>query len=1040
MKLSYVLLLLVTCFYGSAGQPLHFEHSQSHRIEKIINDRWTFNYFPSTDADKGFESASLNDSSWSAVSIPHTWSTYETTGELHPFIRSASEKDNNYWWKGWGWYRKHFAIAGKLHNRKIFVEFEGVQKYCKVWLNGEYLGDHKGGYGSFDFDISHIVKFDTDNVLAVAVNNSQKDLYSIPPMAAGNFNVYGGIYRDVTITIKDLMYIPMQGAANHEGGTFVTTPLVSNSQGVVNVQTWVKNDNAQTKMCTLRTTIVDAQDVVIQQFQSTHVLQSGELFKFNQASESIVHPHLWSPETPYLYKVYSEILDEANVLDVYESPLGFRWFRWDYAENFLYVNDKKNVIHGGNRHQEFPWLGDALPKWMTLKDFQDISENLNYNFMRTAHYPNDKVVYDLADKYGIVIDEESPSIKPQSFSQEVQEQQMKEMIRRDRNHPSIMFWSMGNETNHAVDSKYAVAEDTTRIITARRVLDGSAGAYVTHTDENLGIESLLRCTIRGWYNTDVKNLEPEDGQHCGTEENQQNKLIDSGRIGTGNLCTFVYADHGCDREYVNEPVLHVNPKGYVDAYRFPKYAYYLWQANYAKAPMIFILPHYWRLQYVGQRKDIRINSNCDTVELRVNGVSRGFQYPDQSNDHSVTFKNILVQPGTLLAIGRSHGTTTTTQATMADVPAKIILKASQAKISAERSSVVTISADIVDAKGVHVYGATNTLKWSVSGPATLVGPSLYESDINKHEQMEGTMYTDAPVMNVIRSTGEPGKIQVAVMSGGLAMGTVEIIADSVQSDNSTLDEPKPMNKFHSQVVKNDQKKLQTTVIPQEIKNTIDEFDLKGKRISDYGKIIQTYVVKNNPHVDTTTVEFQSILKLFVSYLLNNNGLLIADDYNFNVEHFNICMLLSHEIDSITVPESFKRGLKNYYAETFIRQGMVKDLDHEQEWLHNLPLTGTVVISSDADQRVLRGKDLIVTHSNELSELIAHVIPEFSNLSTKIQTDILDRISEMNPYVQKDIHTNHDRKDGEHAKRTTTIHYIVMRDQPIFIPSLHFLGY
>ena len=124
-------------------------------------------------------------------------------------------------------------------------------------------------------------------------------------------------------------------------------------------------------------------------------------------------------------------------------------------------------------------------------------------------------------------------IKNQEFSAEVQEQQMKEMIRRDRNHPSIMFWSMGNETNHAVDSKFAVAEDTTRILTARRVTDGSAGAFVKHTDENLAIENLLRCTIRGWYNKDVKNLEPSDGQQSGTEEHQQNMLKASGKFGTG---------------------------------------------------------------------------------------------------------------------------------------------------------------------------------------------------------------------------------------------------------------------------------------------------------------------------------------------------------------------------------------------------------------------------------------------------------------------------------------------------------------------------
>ena len=323
------------------------------------------------------------------------------------------------------------------------------------------------------------------------------------------------------------------------------------------------------------------------------------------------------------------------------------------------------VIHGGNRHQEYPWLGDAIPKWITLMDFTDIAENLNYNFMRTAHYPNDKYVYDLTDKFGIVIDEESPSIKNQEFSVEVQEQQMKEMIRRDRNHPSIMFWSMGNETNHAVDSKFAVAEDTTRILTARRVTDGSAGAFVKHTDENLAIENLLRCTIRGWYNKDVKNLEPTDAQQSGTEEHQQNMLKASGKFGTGNLCTWLYEDHGADREYLNSPLLHVNPKGYVDVYRVPKYAYYFWQATYYDKPMVFIQPHYWRSQYLGQKKDIVVNSNCEKVELKVNGVSKGLLSPDETNFHSVTFKDVPIEKGTLSAAGSKNGQPVTAQVVMA---------------------------------------------------------------------------------------------------------------------------------------------------------------------------------------------------------------------------------------------------------------------------------------------------------------------------------------------------------------------------------------
>jgi beta-galactosidase/beta-glucuronidase len=175
--------------------------------------------------NKGYETPGFDDSKWPVVSIPHTWSTFETTGELHPFIWS-SETENPYWWTGWGWYRKHFSVSKEYSDGKAFIEFEGVQKYCKVWVNGKYAGDHKGGYGSFDFDITEVLKPGEDNVIVVAVNNRQKDEFKIPPLAAGDFEVYGGIYRDVKLVIKDKLFIPMQGSATHEGGTFVTTPRV----------------------------------------------------------------------------------------------------------------------------------------------------------------------------------------------------------------------------------------------------------------------------------------------------------------------------------------------------------------------------------------------------------------------------------------------------------------------------------------------------------------------------------------------------------------------------------------------------------------------------------------------------------------------------------------------------------------------------------------------------------------------------------------------------------------------------------------------
>jgi len=1027
-----VSLLFFAAFSFAQKKPVAVQKTQ--RVEKIINSQWTFNYFPNESADKGYESPGTDDSKWIAVSLPHTWSTYETTGELHPFIRNASEADNPYWWIGWGWYRKHFTISKAFEGRKVFIEFEGVQKYCKVWINGKYLGDHKGGYGSFDFDITQFIKPGGDNVIAVAVNNRQNDKFKIPPMAAGNFNVYGGIYRDVTIVLKNNLHIPMQGSASHEGGTFVTTPVVNQKEGVVRVQTWVKNDNPAKKSCTLQTTIFDAANKSIQVIKTTSEIKPGQLYKFDQTFKPVKSPRLWSNENPYLYRVLSEVIDGKEIVDAYTSPLGFRWFRWDYKENMLYVNGKKMVIQGGNRHQEYPWLGDAIPKWITAMDFKDLAENMNYNFMRTAHYPNDKYVYELTDKYGIVTDEESPSIKNQDFSAEVQEQQMKEMIRRDRNHPSIMIWSMGNETNRAVDSKFAVAEDTTRILTARRVSEGSAGKFVKHTDENLPIENLLRCTIRGWYNTDVKDLEPADGQHSGTEVHQQNMLKASGLFGTGNLCTWLYEDHGADREYLNAPMLHVNPKGYVDLYRIPKYAYYFWQATYAKKPMVFIQPHFWRAQYLGQKKDIVVNSNCDKVEIKVNGVSKGAQNLDAANFHTVTFKDIVVEKGTVTAVASKGGVNVTTQVVMAGDPAKIVLTSSLKKFPADRGSVAIITADIVDSKGNHVYGANNSVKWVVTGPATVVGPAAYESDINKHHEMEGVWYMDMPVSNVIRSSGKPGKIHITVSGGGLASGSIDIDAEAVTADNSVLTEPVLESDGRKQVTRLILTANRLDEIPKEIKFSFDEIRLTASNKQAYAKSMRESIKKNNPGADTATVEFRALTDIFSTHLLNNNGVLIADDYNFSVEHYNNCRLIAGYIAATKLPPLYKDGLRKYYSDLIILKGAERNAGDEMNWLNWIPSGGTVIIFNDGGS-VPAVKGAIMTAKSELADIIAVVHPNFPKFSDEAKERAMIFISKMNPCIRQTYVSEKD-KDG---KTVTTISYKAEKGQLILIPLLKFIA-
>lgn len=327
---------------------------------------------------------------------------------------APSERDDEYWWYGWGWYRKRFTIDAAYGCRKrlylIFVRSDRARL------------------------------FDRENVLAVEISNRRNAPFSgIPPMTAGNWNVYGGIYRDVRIVIKDKLHIPFQGSADHEGGTFVTTPEVTEARANVRVKTYVKNDYNSVRSCTLETTIVDAEGCALQQMTSESPIAPGEIFEFDQTSPYIPEPKLWSPETPHLYRVHSRVLLDGETVDHYDSPLGFRWFHWDYEEKRLYLNGKKVHINGTNRHQEYPWLGDAIPKWMHEMDLKNIKYSLGHNFLRTCHYTQDPMVYELCDRYGILACEEVPNIKNIEFSDKIQELHVKEMIRRDRNHPSIVM-------------------------------------------------------------------------------------------------------------------------------------------------------------------------------------------------------------------------------------------------------------------------------------------------------------------------------------------------------------------------------------------------------------------------------------------------------------------------------------------------------------------------------------------------------------------------------------------------------------------------
>ena len=1000
------------------------------RIEKNINTEWVFNYFPDEKADrKGFEATDFDDSKWSTIAIPHTWMTYETTGELHPYIKNVATKDSPYWWNGWGWYRKRIVIGNELKDKKIFFEFDGVQKYSKIYLNGKLLGDHKGGFSSFYMDATDAVKFGEENILSVAVNNALNDKYKIPPMNAGNWAVYGGIVRDVRLVIKNKVFVPFQGSYKHEGGTFVTTPEVSEKEGVVNVKTFVKNEQTSKLQVTLKTTITKADNTVIAVMESISSVNPGKIFTFEQQSEKIKKPTLWSPENPYIYNVYSQVFVGNELVDTYYSPLGFRYFHWDYTTNRFWLNGKEVQIKGQNRHEEFPWVGSAFPKWVALRDMHDIRYNLEHNMMRTAHYTHDKSIYNFSDRNGLVINQELPNIKNQEFSDEVQEQNCREMIRRDRNHPSIFFWSMGNETTDAADSKWAYEEDKTRIITSRHIYNNSVGDFAPHSEKNMSIEGFLRCTVRGWYDTDDRDLEPTDVQHAGTEVNDVNRALER-NVQKHYGSVWLYADHGADREYLNAPLKHVNPKGWVDSWRTPKYKYYLWQANFASKPMVFIHYHNWRAKYMGQKRNIMVHSNCDEVELFVNKKSLGKKALNAANQYTVVFEQVEVVNGKIEAIGtRKDGSKANYSINMAGEPAKVILTATRTKAPAGLHEIVEIKANIVDKNNVPVIGANNMLKWTVTGPATLIGPENYISDRDQVEAYEGTMYIDAPVFNLIRSTGETGKVKVSVTSSNLQTGEIEVVFEKAADINTIkgILEPKVSPQGRLPVAKNTEQ-ITRIIAPEEMKQYKRELNFPLTETDKLRANIEKFVLVQNPDINPQSVEIQLVVDKFyqLMYVTRNatDHRLVADDYNFVVEQYNICREITKQIATMELPQAYQDDMIKYYAELIIERGQDRNFLNEKNTIALIPSGGKVLLLNDKRKGV---NGVIETKETDLIQILHTIYPETKEFSDANMKKALTLLTNINPSVS---HTYvRDKKT-----KARTDYYTVSPDFVLYVPS------
>ena len=385
----------------------------------------------------GAQAATFDDTRWARVGLPHSFSM--------PYFRAEN------FYVGYGWYRRPFDAPSRWRGQRVQLEFDGVFQVAEVFVNGSRVGEHKGGYTGFSFDISNAMK-PGRNMLAVRVNNIWNP--RIAPRA-GEHVFSGGIYRNVRLVVKSPVHVAWYG-------TSVTTPQVSKASGTVNVKTEVVNTSAAAKSTIVRTRVLDAKGKTVMEMKSNaQTIAANTTGVFDQTSQPIANPRLWHPDHPYLYQVQTTVLDGRKVVDETTSPLGFRWFKWTPDQGFL-LNGERFYFKGANVHQDHAGWGDAVTDSGFSRDVK-LVKDAGMDFIRGSHYPHAPAFSKACDEQGMLFWSEnafwgtagfrSPwaaSAYPTDPADEAEfeasvKQQLREMIRIHRNHPSIVAWSMGNE-------------------------------------------------------------------------------------------------------------------------------------------------------------------------------------------------------------------------------------------------------------------------------------------------------------------------------------------------------------------------------------------------------------------------------------------------------------------------------------------------------------------------------------------------------------------------------------------------------------------
>ncbi|HEV8187114.1 MAG TPA: beta-galactosidase GalB [Pyrinomonadaceae bacterium] len=734
-----------------------------------FNQGWRFHLGDVANA----QDTGLDDSQWRQLDLPHDWSIEGEFSENAPSGTGGGALPG-----GLGWYRKTFTVPMTSKGKLVFVDFDGVYRNSEVWINGEYLGKRPYGYISFAYELTpHLIYGGGPNVIAVKVDNSQQP----------NSRWYSGsgIYRNVWLTTLDPVHV-------EQWGTYVTTPEVDAQSATVIVKTKVSNGSNSAAPVNLTTIIQDANGREVTRTVAKEVAAKGAHAEVSQTLK-VSSPMLWSDDHPYVYKVISQLQQGAKVTDRYETPLGIRSFRFDVNKGF-FLNGKPVKIRGVCDHHDLGSLGAAVNTRAIERQLEMLKE-MGVNGLRTSHNPPAPELLELTDKMGFIVMDEAFDMWKIAKTKydyhldwdEWHKRDLEDMVLRDRNHPSIIIWSIGNEvveqwnnnpTGGTIAKELGAIVrnlDPTRPITSatngvsrdnKVIMEGGLDLVGTNYAQAklaefpkmfpgrpiIGAETTSALNTRGTYNMPsdkilrwprkwdevLRDGNPDftcsaydnSSAPWGSTHEETWKLVKKHDFFSG-----MYIWTGWD--YIGEPTPYPWPAvssyfGIIDLAGFPKDVYYMYQSEWTNKPVLHLFPHWnWK---PGQQVDLVTYFNADEVELFLNGRSLGTKR--KQGDDVLVFWRVPFEPGVVKAVSRKNGQVVLTkEVRTAEEPARIVLVPDRKTIKADGTDLSFVTVKVVDRNGMVVPMADNLIKFKVIGDGNIVGvDNGYQAS---HESFKG---------------------------------------------------------------------------------------------------------------------------------------------------------------------------------------------------------------------------------------------------------------------------------------------------------------